>query len=530
MAVGHASTQQRFEDAALLLGNRLEDGSIYRLLADEGHELFPDDYFADLFIESVRGRPTIAARIIATTMLLQAHEGLSDREARDRIGFDLRWQAAAGLPAAYEGFDHSVLCGMRNRLRSSDRPKRLFEDTVVRARQTGKISRRMRVVDSTPLYDAVATQDTVTQLRSAIRKVLRSAPAPVAATVRQTLRRDDAYEHPGKPPCDWDDPAAREALVDELVRDALLALDALDGVDLAGQAKDDVELLALVAGQDVEQSADGRFRIVRKVARDRIISTVDVQARHGHKSQARRFDGYKTHVAADPETEIITAVAVTPANTPDRDVIDELIADLDEEEVDEAMAEDGSGEPLSAPVVVGDSAYADAATRSRLEARGIDVMAKVPPVRNRHGHFSKDRFTIDLDEGIVTCPANHTVPIAERSDASGLACFGPLCAPCPLREACTTARAGRSVAINRYEPLLQRLKAEQRTDDWKQRYRENRPISERTMARFTRRWWGGRHARCRGAARVLTDALARAAALNLARMARLELPSMPHPA
>jgi hypothetical protein len=526
MAIGQAPTQQKFEDAALLLGDRLEEGSIYKLLADEGQQLFPDDYFADLYSDSVRGRPTVPARVVATTMLLQAHEGLSDREARDHIGFDLRWQAAAGLPAAYEGFDHSVLCGMRNRLRASDRPKRLFEDTVVRAKKKGRISRRVRVVDSTPLFDAVATQDTVTQVRSAIRRVLRSAPADVAARVRQALERDDTYEHPGKPPCDWDDPAAREALVDELVRDALAALEVLHGVELSGQAKDDAELLSLVAGQDVSESEDGRFRIVRGVARDRLISTVDPQARHGHKSHARHFDGYKTHMASDPDSEIITEVAVTPANTPDREVVDELIADLS----DDAVDEDGSAEPSSGPVVVGDSAYADAATRSRLEARGVEVMAKVPPVRNAHGGFSKDRFTIDLDQGTVTCPARNTVPIVERKDGSGIARFGSLCAPCPLREACTTARVGRSVAINRHERILQQARTEQRGDDWKQRYRQHRPIAERTMARFTRRWWGGRKARCRGTARILTDVLTRAAALNLARMARLEVGPSPQPA
>ncbi len=529
MAIGHAPTQQRFEDAALLLGDRLEDGTIYKLLADEGAELFPDDYFADLFTTSVRGRPTIPARIIATTMLLQAHEGLSDREARDRIGFDLRWQAAAGVHAAYEGFDHTMLCGMRSRLRVSTRPKRLFEDTVIRARAKGRISRRVRVVDSTPLFDAVATQDTVTQVRSAIRKVLRSAPADVAAAVRKRLQRDDDYEHPGKPPCDWDDPDARDALVDELVRDALAALEALDGVELDGQAKDDAELLALVAGQDVEEGDDGVFRIVRKVARDRIISTVDTQARHGHKSQARHFDGYKTHIAADPDSEIITSVAVTAANTPDRDVVDELVADLEDGGDDDGATPDGSAEPPPAPVVVGDSAYADAATRQKLETRGLEVMAKVPAVRNSHG-FSKDRFTIDMDEGTVSCPADNTVPIAVRTDGSGVARFGAMCAPCPLREACTSARTGRSVTINRHERLLQRAKDEQRTEDWKQRYRANRPIAERTVARFTRRWWGGRMARCRGKARILTDALTRAAAVNLARMARLDLEPEPNPA
>src|SRR3989304_6289454 len=115
----------------------------------------------------------------------------------------------------------------------------------MRAKQRGAVSRTVRVLDSTPLLDAVATQDTVTQLRAAIRKILRSAPAEVAQRVRPVLRRDDPYAEPGKPPCDWDDPEAREQLVDELVRDARAALEVLDGDELSGQAAADAAPLAL---------------------------------------------------------------------------------------------------------------------------------------------------------------------------------------------------------------------------------------------------------------------------------------------
>ena len=101
------------------------------------------------------------------------------------------------------------------------------------------------------------------------------------------------YSRPGKPPCDWDDRAARDVLVDELVHDALSTLAALDGAELSAPARDAADLLALVAGQDVEQGSDGRFRIARKVAKDRVISTVDPEAGHGHKSANRHFDGYK---------------------------------------------------------------------------------------------------------------------------------------------------------------------------------------------------------------------------------------------
>jgi Transposase domain (DUF772) len=288
MALGQAVVQPRFENPREVLGERLAEGSIYRLLADEGHRIFGDDYFADLHVDSRRGRPTVPARVMATVMVLQAFEGLSDREACDRLGVDLRWQAAAGVHLGYEAFHPTVLVGQRNRLRASGRERRMLEDTKVVAKQVGVLQGRARVLDSTPVYDAVATQDSVTQLRAAIRKVLmvlvNTDPA-LAGQVRDVLARDDDYASPGKPVCDWDDKAAREALVDELVHDALSALAVLEGKALSGAARSAAEVLALVAGQDVAEGDDGVFRIVRGVATDRVISTVDVEARHGHKSR-----------------------------------------------------------------------------------------------------------------------------------------------------------------------------------------------------------------------------------------------------
>jgi len=208
---------------------------------------------------------------------------------------------------------------MRNRLRAGDRPRRLFEDVNTVARSAGLLRGR-RVLDSTPLLDAVAPQDTVTQLRAAIRMVLSAAEQVgelgLAAVVRAALTRDDDYATVGKPPCDWDDQAARDALVDALVRDADAALAVLEGRGLTGALGEAAHVLALVAGQDVEPGADGMFRIARKVARDRVISTVDTRARHGHKSRARTFDWYRAYLAVDPDDELITNVAVTPPVPP----------------------------------------------------------------------------------------------------------------------------------------------------------------------------------------------------------------------
>ena len=513
MAIGAAVKQGQFGDAAVVLGDRLAAGSLYRLLADESHRLFPDDYFADLFVATPRGRPTIPARTVATVMLLQSFEGLSDRDACDRLAFDLRWQAAAGLSTAAESFHPTVLVGMRNRLRSSERPYRLHEDTLAPARAAGVLKGRARVLDSTALYDAVATQDTVTQLRAAIRKVLATVPAELAAQVRAALRRDDDYDSIGKPPCDWDDAAARGALVDALVRDAHAALAVLDGQALAGPGAESAALLALIAGQDVAPDDDGVFHIVRGVAKDRVISTVHPEARHGHKSRRRHIDGYKAHVSVDPDSELIANATATPANVADREAAKDL------------LAEPGAP-PEAKPDVVGDSAYADGATLAELGEQGYDVVAKVPPARNGTGGFSKDRFDIDLGAQTVTCPAAHTVPIA-LGRSGGRASFAPHCGACPLRADCTSAGAGRSITVHPHEAALQRAKAAQRSEDWKERYRAERPVVERKIAHFSRRAWGGRKARVRGLARIRTDVATRAGVLNWARLAVLGLHSTP---
>src|SRR5438067_3335438 len=192
--------------------------AIYGLLHRECHRLFPDEMFADLFTSV--GRRCVPPMIVAVVMVLQRLEGCSDREAVERFTYDVRWKyAAGGLGFDYPGFVHTVLVDMRARLAASERPDRIFEVVLETAKRAGLVGRR-RVLDSTALYDAVATMDTVTLIRSAIRGLLKTADAGLGTTVRAVLRRDDDYVRAGKPRCDWDDETARAELVDALARDA----------------------------------------------------------------------------------------------------------------------------------------------------------------------------------------------------------------------------------------------------------------------------------------------------------------------
>ena len=327
MTMGVSECQADLFRGTGFVGDRVEPGSVFALLFGEGDRLFPDSMFADLF--SGRGRRSVAPRTVATVMVLQRWFGLSDREAVAAFEFDVRWRyACGGLALDSGGFCHTVLVGMRARLAASQSPRRIFDVVLDAARAAGAVSPR-RVLDSAPIYDAVATQDTVTMLRSAIRQTLAAADAAgFGPRLRAVLRRDDDYASGGKAVCDWEDPAAREALVAELAEDASAVLEAMRGRALGADAADAAELLAAVSGQDLEAGPDNKMRIARRVAEDRVISTTDPDARHGRKSTAGGFDGYKGHIAVDPDSELITDTAVTAGNAADASAAAALIKDL----------------------------------------------------------------------------------------------------------------------------------------------------------------------------------------------------------
>jgi Transposase DDE domain len=294
-----------------------------------------------------------------------------------------------------------------------------------------------------------------------IRGVLRACPAELAELVRSALERDDDYAAAGRPVCDWDDAAAREQLVDALFRDGYRALGALRGLQLGPEVAQSSELLATVIGQDIQETTDGRFVIAQGVAPDRVISVVDPQARHGHKSNARGFDGYKGHVAIDPDSEVITAAEVGAANAGDAGMAPTLLADLPAP-ADQgtpgaapAAADQATATTDRAPVVYGDAAYGTGALLAELDHRGITTMTKVAAPTAPAGHFTKQQFQIDLAQGTVTCPARLTVAIIPARQGGGLARFGCACGVCPLAASCTTSPAGRTITTNPQEARLQ---------------------------------------------------------------------------
>jgi hypothetical protein len=266
--------------------------SIWALLHREGHRLFPDAMFEDLFADT--GRRSVPPRIVASVMVLQKLFGLSDREAVEAFTFDARWKyACGGLDFDHPSFAHTVLVDMRARLNASDDKHRIRDATIAAASDAGLVGTR-RVLDSTPLYDAVATMDTITLVRSAMRNLFAAvAGTDLEARLRAGVTSGDTYASTAKPQIDWDDTDARQDLIDSRAKDAMACLAVLDGSQLGPLVAEAAVLLCRVVGQDLEQTDDGAFRIARRVAPDRVISTVDPDTRHGHKTAAHGFDGYK---------------------------------------------------------------------------------------------------------------------------------------------------------------------------------------------------------------------------------------------
>ena len=492
-------------DAEALVGHLVPGGSLFGFLAAHRQDLFPDGAFEDLF-PSGRGRPSIPASVMASILVLQTLHDFSDRETAEAARCDLRWKVATGMALDHKGFDASTLVYWRRRLAKSQRPHRINDAVEQVVEQVGILRGRAgRAVDSTILADAVATQDTVTQLISAIRRVGRQVPGAAEAIAAVCTGHD--YGQRGKPRIDWDDPQAKDALVSALVNDAnaLVAALADAQLDEDADAQFAVALLALLAGQDVEPAegsdgTDGRWRIARKVAADRVISTVDPDARHTRKSPENRRDGYRAHVVAEPETGIITDQALTKA--------------AGTENSDPAVAEKFLHAEDEACVWYGDSAYGTGDLRGAINDTDAEAVIKPKPVQAPvEGGFTVDDFTVDEHAGTVTCPAGNTRPISGKTR---VATFGAQCRYCPLRQRCTKSQTGRQIVLHPRDDLLRQARR-----DWadkpelREKYRKIRPNVERVISQIASR--GGRRLKLRYRSTTKNNAwlTRRTAGLNL---------------
>lgn len=493
--------------------------SFYGFLAAHRGELFRDEEFAGFYTDR-RGRPSVPPSLLATALVLQTYDGVSDEEARDRATFDLRWQVALGVPVGSRPFAKSTLQEFRAQLVLHEEQAKLFQASLELAKRKGWFrGRRLHVaVDTTNILGRGAVKDTYNLLGDGIVQVLRALALASSETVEQVAARLELVRYvtgsslKGQAEIDWDDPAARRAFLAGIVGDADRLLGVVRGVraQLEPESAFDVALreaaglLSRLLLQDIERGDDGPS-LRRGVAQDRVVSVHDPEMRHGRKSKASRFDGHKTGVAVDTDQGLVTAVAELAGNAPDHDQVLAL--------VEATEAQTGCGVDST----VGDCAFGDGGTRQAFADAGRRLIAKVPALTNQ-GYFPKTRFVLDLTAGTCTCPAEE-VSHDLRSRGTGGPVFRfatAVCQACPLRPQCVRGRKGRTVQVHPQEALLQKARAFQASPAFAE-YRRRRQVVEHRLARLVQ--LGIRQARYFGRAKTLFQLCLAAAVANLTLLA-----------
>ena len=469
--LGERSDQRGLWEADQLYLDLVGRDTFYGLLASLRGQLFRDADFAELYCPD-NGRASVEPSLLATALLLQAHDKVSDAEAKARADFDIRWKVALGIEIEERPFAKSTFQVFRAQLILHDKVREVFEQSLRLAREQGylKRGRGMRVA-----------MDTYNLLADGIVKLMRALASVEGVPVRRWAeahgyKRYVGSSVKGEAGIDWSNQRARRRLLAQIVADAdrLLALarQAQESLPVDSQERqaivDAAELLGQLllqdvkrggtgddAGADVNADADGEVSLKEGVSKDRMVSVHDPEMRHGHKSKRKRFDGHKAAVVVDTDTQLITAVDVLPGNAPDNLGALELV-EQSEASVDVPVVE-----------TMGDTAYGDGGTRQAL-----------------------------VDAGRKTCPAGQItctiVPAGKRTDSTGtvhrLQAFrfeAAVCWACPLRSQCIAARGrkGRQVLIHPQEALLQEARALQQSADYDQ-YRRRRVVAEHRLARL----------------------------------------------
>jgi len=484
-----------------------DDSSFYARMATHGSALIRDEDFADCYSSSM-GRPSIPPSLLMRAVLLQLRDDVSDREAARRACKDLDWKRALGIDADAVPFHATTLCVFRSRLLINDADERVLKATLRRAVDTKLFPKKvLALVDSTGVMGAAAVADTYELVRQAIAKVVNGAGG--ADALPKKLRRRARRVVGGKATIDWGDATVRRAELGRLVSVARSVLDATVDDDELVEAR---ELLERIIDQDIDIGPDdGQGPAIRRgVAKDRVVSVVDPEMRHGRKSRSKRLDGYKAHIVTDHDNELILGVATTAANVPDGPQAAGLI-----------RAAKAAGVPVTE--MLGDTAYGDGDTRVAVEQVGVKVTAKTQPPTSR-GRFPKTDFVVDPDGPSATCPAGHTTTDAgwstdRKQRRVVILKFGERCDGCPLRDRCTTAKTGRTIRLNFHEERLQAARAEQARPATRAKLRR-RALVERKIAELKMHGLG--KARYRGSRKNLLQLRLTAGMVNMKKLFTLE--------
>jgi Transposase DDE domain/Transposase domain (DUF772) len=524
--LGQRSAQRGLFEADTLFVDFVGRRNFYGFLATQRDELFRDEDFAELYCRN-NGRPSVPPSLLATALVLQTYDGVSDDEAKQRADYDLRWKVALGIELDVRPFAKSTLQEFRAQLIVHEQTLALFQRTLDMAKRRGVWKKghppherqQMKLaLDTTHILGRGAVKDTYNLLADGIVQVLRVlaelGPFELAdvAEALDCARYVCGPSLKGQADVDWTNPHARQGFLAEIVADADQLLDVVRGTR-AGLTQDSAEdkelvaaaeVLARILGQDIERREDGP-RLKQGVAPDRLIAVHDPEMRHGRKSSSHRFNGHKAQVAVDTDSQLITAVEVLPGNAADADQALEVVEASETATACEAVE------------VMGDCAYGAGATRAAFAASGRTLVAKVPELHNQ-AFFAKTAFEIDLEAGTCTCPAKQeTRELRPAKGGGGTFVFATeTCAACPLRAQCTRGQGGRTVQLHPQEALLQQARELQASPAFDE-IRQRRQVVEHRIARLVQ--LGIRQARYFGRTKTLFQVGLAAAVANLTLLA-----------
>jgi transposase len=524
--LGKRSAQWGLFEADTLYADFVGRRNFYGFLASQRDELFRDEDFAGLYCRD-NGRPSVPPSLLATALVLQAYDGVSDDEAKQRADYDLRWKVALGIELEVRPFAKSTLQEFRAQLIVHEQTRAVFQRSLEVAKRRGVWKKghapderqHMKLaLDTTNILGRGAVKDTYNLLADGIVQVLRTLAklGPFELTdVAEELgctRYVQGSSLKGQADVDWTNPQARQRFLAQIVADADGLLRVVRGTraDLVPDSDEDKELaksaevLARVLGQDIERDDNGP-RLKQGVAPDRLISVHDPEMRHGRKSSSHRFNGHKAQIAVDTDSQLITAVDVLPGNAPDADHALEVVK----------SSEVGTG--CQVVETIGDCAYGAGSTRAEFASSGRTLIAKVPDMHNQ-ALFAKTAFQIDLQAGRCTCP-NHSTTRDLRPAKAGGGTFvfaTEVCAACPLRSQCTRGRSGRTVQVHPQEALLQQARQLQASPAFADA-RRRRQVVEHRIARLVQ--LGIRQARYVGRTKTLFQVCLAAAVANLTLLA-----------
>src|SRR6266567_1437000 len=471
--LGKRSAQWGLFEADTLYGEFVGQRTFYGFLASQRGELFLDADFGELYCPN-NGRPSVPPSLLATALVLQAYDGVSDDEATRRAAFDLQWKVALSVELDVRPFAKSTLQEFRAQLIVHDQTRAIFQRSLDVARRRGVWKKghpqherqHMKLaLDTTHMLGRGAVKDSYNLLADGIVQVLHGLAKLGPFEVMDLAEELGCASYvqgsslKGQADVDWTNPQARQRFLAEIVADADRLLAVVRGtraglVEDSAQDKELVaaaEVLARILAQDIERDDNGP-RLKQGVASDRLISVHDPDMRHGRKSSSHRFNGHKAQVAVDTDSQLITAVEVLPGNAADAEHALEVV--------------EGSEAATDCEVVevMGDCAYGAGSTRAEFAESGRTLVAKVPELHNQE-FFAKTAFQIDLETGTCTCPAKkETHDLRPAKGGGGTFVFATAtCAACPLRAQCTRGQGGRTVQVHPQEALLQQARELQTT-------------------------------------------------------------------